>query len=128
MPVPITALYAIILSLVAIGLIAPIGPLRLKKKISLLDGGDAELRVAMRRHGNFVEHVPLALILMAVVELNGAGATLLHGAGIVLVVARIAHPLGLKADDPTPPLRLVGAVGTLLATLALVVQAGLQLL
>ena len=127
MLVPITALYAIVLGVIAIALIAPIGPLRLKKEISILDGGDPELAVAMRRHGNFVEHVPLALILMAICELNGASGTLLHGVGIVLVAARIAHPIGLKADDLSPKLRLVGAVGTLLATLALIVQAGIQL-
>ncbi len=128
MLVPITALYAVILGVIAVVLIGPIGPLRLKKQISMLDGGDPDLTVAIRRHGNFAEHVPLALILMAIVELNGAGGTLLHGVGIVLVLARIAHPLGLKADDLTPKLRLVGAIGTMLATLALIVQAGIQLL
>jgi hypothetical protein len=128
MLVPITALYAVILGVIAAALIGPIGPLRLKKQISVLDGGDAELLIAMRRHGNFTEHVPLALILMMIVELNGASGTLLHGVGIVLVLARIAHPLGLKVDDLTAKLRLVGAVGTLLATVALIVQAGIQLL
>ena len=128
MLVPITALYAILLGLIAAALIAPIGPLRLKKQISMLDGGDPDLTVAVRRHGNFTEHVPLALILMIIVELNGASATFLHAVGIVLVAARIAHPLGLKVDDLTPKTRLVGAVGTLLATVALIVQAGLQLI
>lgn len=128
MLVPISAFYAVALGVIAAALIGPIGPLRLKKQVSVLDGGDPELLVAIRRHGNFTEHVPLALILMIIVELNGASAALLHGVGIVLVVSRIAHPLGLKADDLTPKLRLVGAVGTLLATVALIVQAGIQLL
>ena len=128
MLVPITAFYTVALGVIAIALIGPIGPLRLKKQVSVLDGGDPDLLVAIRRHGNFTEHVPLALILMVIVELNGASSTLLHGVGIVLVVSRVAHPLGLKADDLTPKLRLVGALGTMLATLALIVQAGVQLL
>lgn len=128
MPVPVTALYAVVLTVIAVALTAPIAPIRLRKKISILDGGDAELAVAIRRHANFTEHVPLALILMTICELNGAGATVLHGAGIVLVLARVAHPFGLDAEDLTPKLRLVGAAGTLLATVALGVQAAWLLL
>jgi uncharacterized membrane protein YecN with MAPEG domain len=44
-------------------------------------------------------------------------AGLLHGLGASLLVARILHPLGLKADNMKVPLRGIGAFGTMLVTL-----------
>jgi uncharacterized membrane protein YecN with MAPEG domain len=61
--------------------------------------------------------VPIALLLLALLELNGAGAALLHGLGATLFVARILHPLGLDAQVMRRPLRGIGAVLTLLVTL-----------
>jgi uncharacterized membrane protein YecN with MAPEG domain len=64
---------------------------------------------AVRRHGNFVEWVPFALLLMALCELNGAATSLLHGAGLTLVGARVLHPFGIKHDVVPHPLRALGA-------------------
>ena len=85
--------------------------------ISIGDGGRSDLLLAMRRHGNFVEYVPLLLIMFAALELNGASATLLHGLGLGLVVARILHAVGIKADTINSLPRGIGAGGTLLITL-----------
>ena len=115
--VPITALYAGLLALIVIVLGGVIGPLRLRANISILHGNDMVLATAIRRHGNFTESVPLALILLGFLELNGASPGLLHGLGIALVVSRIAHPLGLKHDNVRNPLRGIGAGGTTLVTL-----------
>jgi len=115
--VPITAFYAGLLALIVIVLGALIGPLRLRTGISILHGDNMVLATAIRRHGNFTESVPLALILLGFLELNGASPGLLHGLGIALVVARIAHPLGLKHDNVRNPLRGIGAGGTTLVTL-----------
>ncbi len=120
--VPITGLYAALQAFIAIGLTLPIGPLRLKHNVSVMDGGHAALTVAIRRHANWTEHVPFALLLIALLELNGAGATTLHGLGLALVVARIAHPLGLNAQSPRHPLRGIGAGGTLLVTVVAAVM------
>ena len=78
-----------------------------------------ELATVIRRHDNFVENVPLALILMGIVEANGGNNILLHVMGAILVLARIMHPIGLHHDRPTHPLRAVGAGGTLLVTIIL---------
>ena len=115
--VPITALYAGLLALIAIVLGAAVGAARGRTGISILHGEDMELATRIRRHANFTEGVPLALILLAALELNGAGPALLHGLGIALVVARIAHPLGLHHDNMRNPLRVVGAGVTVLVTL-----------
>ena len=71
----------------------------------------------IRRHGNFTESVPFALILLGFLELNGASPGVLHGLGIALVIARIAHPIGLKHDNVRNPLRGIGAGVTILVTL-----------
>ncbi len=113
----ITAFYAALLAIVVTALGFQIGPMRLATGISILHGDNLELAERIRRHANFTENVPLALILMAAIEIDGASATLLHVLGIGLVVARIAHPLGLHHDNIRHPLRPVGAFGTLIVTL-----------
>ncbi len=123
---PITALFAILLTLIGSYLAFRAGSLRGKEKISIGDGGNEQLLLEMRRHGNFSEFVPLALILMAIVELNGGNAALLYACGGLLVLARILHPMGLQAgkDALNNPLRGLGAGGTLLATTVLLLAAG----
>jgi len=113
----ITTLYAALLGLVGLALAGRVGMLRVRTGVSIYDGGNKELAAAIRRHANFTEHVPLALILLALIEMGGAGATLMHVLGAALVACRIAHPLGLDADDMRKPLRGVGAAGTTLITL-----------
>ena len=46
------------------------GTYRGKAGISFGDGGDVEMMVRMRRHANFVESAPLAIILLALLELQ----------------------------------------------------------
>ena len=58
------------------------------------------------------------------IEANGANSILLHANGVVLLVARIAHPFGLTREGVEHPLQaVVGAVGTLLVILVLAVVA-----
>jgi len=115
--VPITALYAGLLTLIAIVLAGLVGAGRGRTGISILHGEDMDLATRIRRHANFTEAVPLALILLAALELNGAGPGFLHGLGIALVVARIAHPIGLHHDNMRNPLRVIGAGVTVVVTL-----------
>ncbi len=124
MLVPATALYAALLGIIVLTLQALVGRQRLRSEVSLYDGGDKELAVAIRRHANFTEHVPLALILLVIIELNGAPRSLIHTLGVALVVARIVHPFGLKYDFAAfVPARGLGALATLLITLAAIVMA-----
>jgi uncharacterized membrane protein YecN with MAPEG domain len=115
--VPITALYAGLLALISIVLGIRVGMMRGSTGISILHGDNMVLATQIRRHANFTEAVPIALILIAFLELNGASPGLLHGLGIALVAARIAHPLGLHHDNMRSPLRGIGAGGTVLVTL-----------
>ena len=112
----ITGFYAGLLALIVVALGVHVGVARARTGISILHGQDMNLATAIRRHGNFTEAVPIALILLAALELNGASRGLLHGLGAALVVARLAHPLGLQHDNMRNPLRGIGAGGTTLIT------------
>jgi len=120
---PITLLYAGLLGLISLVLSAAVGAKRGASGISLGLGEDPDLLVANRRHGNFVEYVPLALILMGLLEVNGVSPTAMHLFGIVLTVARICHPVGLHHQEGHHALRAIGALGTFVLTAVMSVWA-----
>ena len=111
----VTLLYAGLLGLLAVAVAFPAGRLRGSTGISVGDGGNADLLLAMRRHGNFAESVPILLILIGLLEMNEVGTTAIHAMGASLVLFRIAHAMGLK-QDISNPLRAIGAGGTALLT------------
>ncbi|HBN22723.1 MAG TPA: hypothetical protein DD412_05740 [Holosporales bacterium] len=87
----ITALYAAFLTLFYLVLSANVSRLRLKHRISLGAGELPKLERAMRAHGNFIEYVPLILILMGLLESLGGSAIALHLIGSFLFIARLSH-------------------------------------
>jgi uncharacterized membrane protein YecN with MAPEG domain len=88
---------------------------------SIGDAGDMKLLQKIRQHGNFIEWVPLILVLMILAEAQGTDALWLHAAGALLVIGRLAHPFGLKIDNAGHPLRYVGNGTNILAVLVLTV-------
>lgn len=119
----ITLLYAGLLGVVSIALVFGVGSARSKANVSIGTGDSDELFVATRRHSNFVEYVPLALILMGLLEFNGVNTIAIHCFGVILVVSRICHPIGLRAGVDTHPMRFIGAVGTALVTVVMSIWA-----
>ena len=119
MSAPITGLYAALCALVVLALALRVILLRWSTKTGIGDGGDRRLARAIRIHGNAVEYVPLALILLLLAELSGASPSLLHGCGIVLVVARIAHALGLARTAGVSIGRSLGVTATFAVILVL---------
>lgn len=95
MVVSATALYAAIAAIILVVLSLAVIRLRVRSGISFGDGGDEKLRHAIRAQGNFIEYVPIALILMLLLELGGAAALLLHALGIALIGGRILHAISL---------------------------------
>ena len=121
MPVPITGFYLAVFAIFG-GVLAFLpGRIRGSSGISIGDGGRPDLLLAMRRHANFVEYVPYFMIMFAALELNGAGAVLLHCLGLAMIFARTMHAIGIKADTIDSIPRGIGAGGTLLLT---VIAAG----
>lgn len=69
---------------------------RAKHSVSLGDGGNAEVERAIRAHGNNVEYVAIALPGLIALGLLGASLTLLHAAGLLVTVGRVAHAVGIS--------------------------------
>ena len=122
---PITALYAALSGFLIIALAANVVRLRLAKKVSLGDGGHKDVSRAIRAHGNTIEYLPLALILIALLEINGGGSTALHIYGTLLVGGRILYSYGMLIPRSSANLaRQLGVVTSWLVILG----AGIQLL
>jgi len=73
--------------------------LRRKNRVSVGDGGNEGLQLAIRAHANAVEYIPIALMLLLTLELNGAPKILIHILGATLIIGRILHAIGLPAKD-----------------------------
>jgi uncharacterized membrane protein YecN with MAPEG domain len=115
----ITLLYAGLCALLVLVLAIRVAHWRFSHKIGLGDGGDRELLKRVRMHGNAVEYLPLCLILLGGMELNGYPAPLIHGFGIALVVSRLAHAWGLNRSSGTSAGRLFGMAVTWTLMLAM---------
>jgi uncharacterized membrane protein YecN with MAPEG domain len=109
---PVTAFYAGVLAIIVLLLALRVVQFRRSSAIGLGDGGNELLFRRIRIHGNAVEYLPTALILMLILELNGASHVLLHALGIALVAGRLAILQGLTVSAGVSPGRLVGNVLT----------------
>ena len=87
---------------------------RVKLDITAGDGGNAVMRQAIRAHGNFAEQVPLALILFALAEMNGAPRMALYGLAGLLVIGRLASAMGLSGSTGISTGRQAGAGMTII--------------
>ena len=89
-----------------------------KHEVDLGDGGVESLLLAIRAQGNFIENAPIFLIGLGLCEvLAGSNLVVASLAGL-FVVSRLMHAIGLsRAPGPTKG-RFIGALGTLLVTLA----------
>lgn len=81
-PIPITSVIAAIFGVMLVFLSLRVGLLRSKENIWFLDGGNEELTRRMRAQGDFVEYVPIALFLMALVELGGGSGGFVWALGV----------------------------------------------
>jgi len=121
MHAPVTALYAGLLALLLIALVARVPLLRRKHHVGIGAGGNAELALAIRVHGNATEYIPTALLLLLLAELNGFPAWSLHAAGSVLFLARIVHAVGLGGNAGYSTGRFTGTAVTWLVTVTLAI-------
>ena len=122
----ITLLFASLHALLLLALIAPISRHRHRHKIGLGSGGDQVLERKIRAHANFIEFVPIALVLLALLELAGLQPGWLWMFGVVLLLARVMHALGLSRHAGYSFGRFWGTVLTMLVLLGMAV-AGLGL-
>lgn len=110
----VTPLYAGLLALWFVALAVRVVNRRGRYKVSLGDGGHAELQRAIRGHANFSEYVPLALLLLGILELARFPPYVLHGLGATLLAARLLHGYALSFTRHFRLGRVAGAALTFL--------------
>lgn len=122
-----TALYAAVLAVIYIGLTGWVITGRLTKDTLFGDGGDTAFLRRIRAHANFIEYVPLALILVALLEAGGGSQGLVEALLIALVVARILHPIGMLAPKNSVQ-QFACRGGGIITTLIVILVAAILLL
>ena len=108
----ITLLYTSLITVFAIFLAFRNGLIRGKTKTMLGDGGSSELLQSIRAHGNLMEHAPIALMLLLLLEMQGVIAWKLHLIGSSFFLCRVLHAYGIIISRESTPYRLVGALGS----------------
>lgn len=90
---------------------------RFKHRVGLGDGQQPELIKVVRIHGNFAEYVPFLLLLLLILELQGAAMWELHLIGALTLGGRVSHAIGLLKTSGTSAPRFIGMVSTFSALL-----------
>lgn len=103
--VPLFALFYVALSINVIRT-------RRREKIGLGSGGNRAVERAMRVHANFAEYVPLALLLLLILEQSGGSTLLLHGLFLVLLAGRLIHAWGVSQQNENFRFRVSGMTMT----------------
>jgi uncharacterized membrane protein YecN with MAPEG domain len=117
-------IYAALLALLYIYLSVRTIGVRRRVQVALGPGDNPEMLRAMRVHANVAEYVPLALILIFLVEAQGTAAWLVHALGASLLLGRCLHAYGVSQVKETFTFRVSGMV---LTFTVLGVSAGLIL-
>jgi uncharacterized membrane protein YecN with MAPEG domain len=122
MTLMVTGLYAGLTALLVLALSYKVVKFRRANKIGIGDGGHQGLSIAIRAHGNLIENAPIVLILLALAEVNGMPAYLIHCLGTVWIVARLLHAIGLtQGQGGTHFGRFWGVLATWIVLLVLAV-------
>lgn len=94
---------------------------------TLFGNGNDTLTRRVRAQANFSEYVPFALLVIALLEAQGASHTLIQILCIVLVVARLLHPVGMLAAKNSAP-QFICRGGGIFATFAVIFVAAVLLI
>jgi uncharacterized membrane protein YecN with MAPEG domain len=108
----ITLLYTSLITILAIFLAFRVGIVRGTTNTLLGEGDSSELLQSIRSHGNLIEHAPLALMLLLLLEMQGVADWKLHLLGSSFFLLRILHAYGVTISRESTPYRFVGALGS----------------
>lgn len=113
-----TPAYAAIFALIFV--VLSIRTLRFRHRFSVAIGSGDEpaLARAVRAHANFAEYVPIALILILMLELQRPGSIAIHGLAGVLLIGRCAHAYGISQVKEDFRFRVAGMALTFTAIIA----------
>ena len=115
---PVTSLYAALCALLLVALSVRVIGQRRRARVGLGSGGNAALERAIRVHANASEYMPIALVLLALLELNQVHVWILHGVGALLFAGRLAHAQGLSSNSGVSPGRFGGMVMTFISIIS----------
>jgi uncharacterized protein len=115
---PTTTVTTALMALMLFALSGRVLFLRVRLRQALGDGGHALLTRAVRVQANFAEHVPMALLLLLLLEWQGLPAMLLQLDAGLLVLARTVHAYGVSRIEERLVWRILGT-GITLALLSL---------
>lgn len=99
MILPITALFAGLITIWYGYQAIRISFLRGAHKVSLGDGGVSELARQIRVHGNAAEYVPLLLLICALLEFHGTREEILYVYIAVALIGRQLHARGILRSN-----------------------------
>jgi uncharacterized membrane protein YecN with MAPEG domain len=89
-------LYAALFALLYVALSVRTLRLRRTLRIAIGDSGNETMLRAMRVHSNFAEYVPFSLLLILLVEMQGASPYLVHALCLCLFLGRLSHAFGVS--------------------------------
>ncbi len=113
----ITPIYAALIAFLYVALCLNVIRCRRREKISVGDHDNKAMIKAMRTQANCAEYAPFGLLLIAMVELQGAGGWLVNLLGLMLLAGRLLHAYGFGRTPQTIILRQIGMGLTFLAIL-----------
>lgn len=118
----ITLFYTGVLTLLVVLLSVRVIVLRNRHKVAVGDGGNTDLQLAIRAQGNALEYLPLALLLIFMIEAAGLSPIIIQLLCLALLIGRLIHAYAIPAKN----LRL-RAAGMMLTFLVLLAAAGIAI-
>ncbi|ERM58511.1 MULTISPECIES: MAPEG family protein [Vibrio] len=115
----VTALYAALLTVVMIWLAIEVIKQRRANLVAYADGGVESLQIARSAQSNAMDYIPITIILMGFLEMNGANVWFIHVLGVAFLLGRVIHAKGILAENFKG--RKVGMVLTLICMISLIV-------
>jgi uncharacterized membrane protein YecN with MAPEG domain len=97
-PYLVTPLYAALCALLLLALSIRVAMLRRRLRVPIGSDGPPEILRAIRVQANCAEYVPLALLLLFLLELARQPLWALHLLGAMLLLGRLLHAIGLGAN------------------------------
>ncbi len=118
----VSPIYVSLLALLIIFLAYRVTTFRRGEKISLGEENSSKaMKSAIRAHANAVENIPVAALLLLMLELNSLHPVFLHIFGLIVVLSRLAHAWGLSKHNGPSTGRYYGTLFTWLCIVVMLV-------
>ncbi len=96
MTLSVTPIYAVLLTSLFMLLSFRVIAERRGNQFAYGNNDSKRIEAKIRAHANWAEYVPITFLLMLMAELQGIGAVWLHLTGLVLLVGRVMHGVGMS--------------------------------